>query len=172
MLRLLIEEIESAKQNWFIPAISSYRTLETVQKAKALGCGYRPDVGDWFGFGKSAAAVVSSWRFVAASPTAGSASTRICNRKDSLEYLRQLGEVSARRPNWPDVSSTAYRENGNTQALTPPIEVYSSRAFVQMPERSQKIADPLLQQTLADFKFGVDNVIFSVDTSQTGCWFC
>jgi len=33
-----------------------------------------------------------------------------------------------------------------------------------MPERSQKIADPLLQQTLADFKVGVDNVIFSVDT--------
>jgi len=36
----------------------------------------------------------------------------------------------------------------------------------------KKIADPLLQQTLADFKVGVDNVIFSVDTSQTGCWFC
>ena len=36
-----------------------------------------------------------------------------------------------------------------------------------MPERSQKqIADPLLQLTLADFKVGVDNVIFSVDTSQ------
>lgn len=36
-----------------------------------------------------------------------------------------------------------------------------------MPERSQKkSADPLLQLTLADFKVGVDNVIFSVDTSQ------
>jgi len=31
--------------------------------------------------------------------------------------------------------------------------------------QQKKIADPLLQQTLADFKVGVDNVIFSVDTS-------
>ena len=36
-----------------------------------------------------------------------------------------------------------------------------------MPERSQKkFADPLNEPTLADFKVGVDNVIFSVDTSQ------
>ena len=36
-----------------------------------------------------------------------------------------------------------------------------------MPGRSpKKIADPVNQQTLADFKVGVDNVIFSVDTSQ------
>ncbi len=36
-----------------------------------------------------------------------------------------------------------------------------------MPARTQKnIADPLKLQTLADFKVGVDNVIFSVDTSQ------
>jgi ADP-ribose pyrophosphatase YjhB (NUDIX family) len=35
-----------------------------------------------------------------------------------------------------------------------------------MPGRSQrKIADPVNPQTLADFKVGVDNVIFSVDTS-------
>jgi ADP-ribose pyrophosphatase YjhB (NUDIX family) len=30
----------------------------------------------------------------------------------------------------------------------------------------KKIADPVNQQSLADFKVGVDNVIFSVDTSQ------
>ncbi len=36
-----------------------------------------------------------------------------------------------------------------------------------MPGRTQKkIADPVNQQTLAAFKVGVDNVIFSVDTSQ------
>jgi ADP-ribose pyrophosphatase YjhB (NUDIX family) len=36
-----------------------------------------------------------------------------------------------------------------------------------MPTRIQrKIADPVNQQKLADFKVGVDNVIFSVDTSQ------
>ena len=36
-----------------------------------------------------------------------------------------------------------------------------------MPARTQKkIADSLKLQTLADFKVGVDNVIFSVDTSQ------
>jgi len=35
-----------------------------------------------------------------------------------------------------------------------------------MPGRTpKKLADPLVQQTLADFKVGVDNVIFSVDTS-------
>ncbi|MEB3182612.1 MAG: NUDIX domain-containing protein [Nostocaceae cyanobacterium] len=36
-----------------------------------------------------------------------------------------------------------------------------------MPGRTQKkIADPVNQQPLADFKVGVDNVIFSVDTAQ------
>ncbi len=36
-----------------------------------------------------------------------------------------------------------------------------------MPGRTQKkIADPVNKQTLAAFKVGVDNVIFSVDTSQ------
>ncbi|WP_017319327.1 NUDIX hydrolase [Mastigocladopsis repens] len=36
-----------------------------------------------------------------------------------------------------------------------------------MPGRNQrKIADPLKQPPLADFKVGVDNVIFSVDTAQ------
>jgi len=42
MLRLLIEEIESAKQNIDLyPQLSSYRTLETVQKAKERWGGYR-----------------------------------------------------------------------------------------------------------------------------------
>lgn len=35
-----------------------------------------------------------------------------------------------------------------------------------MPGRFQKNADSLSKQPLADFKVGVDNVIFSVDTSQ------
>ncbi len=35
-----------------------------------------------------------------------------------------------------------------------------------MPGRIQKNADSLNKQPLADFKVGVDNVIFSVDTVQ------
>jgi ADP-ribose pyrophosphatase YjhB (NUDIX family) len=36
-----------------------------------------------------------------------------------------------------------------------------------MPIRNQKkILNPINQQPLADFKVGVDNVIFSVDTAQ------
>jgi 8-oxo-dGTP diphosphatase len=35
-----------------------------------------------------------------------------------------------------------------------------------MPRGARKIADPVRQQTLADFKVGVDNVIFSVDTAE------
>jgi len=61
MLRLLIEEIESAKQNIDLyPQLSSYRTLETVQKAKERWGADTADVGDWFGFGKSAAALKKS----------------------------------------------------------------------------------------------------------------
>lgn len=49
----------------------------------------------------------------------------------------------------------------------PYSRIHSSTAFVQMPGRNQKkFSTSLNQQPLADFKVGVDNVIFSVDTEK------
>ncbi len=67
----------------------------------------------------------------------------------------------------PDVSSTAYRKHGDTQALTPPIQAYIHQEHLYKCEDTKERlrADPINIQTLANFKVGVDNVIFSVDTS-------
>jgi nicotinate-nucleotide adenylyltransferase len=127
MLRLLIEEIESAEQNIDLyPQLSSYRTLETVQKAKER---WGADADLTLVIGSDLVSQLPRWYQVEdllrqvqllVVPRPGYAI-----EKDSLEHLRQLGaEVVLADLTGPDVSSTAYRENGNTQALTPPIEAY------------------------------------------------
>ncbi|MCU0517558.1 MAG: nicotinate-nucleotide adenylyltransferase [Oscillatoria sp. Prado101] len=45
-----------------------------------------------------------------------------------IDQLRQMGtEVRVAQLSPPAVSSTAYRENGDTEALTPPVEAYIHR---------------------------------------------
>ena len=127
MLRLLIEEINPARQNIsFHPELSSYRTLSAVEKAKEL---WGADAEFMLVIGSDLVSQLPRWYQVEnllqqvqllVVPRPGYAI-----EEDSLEHLRQLGaEVAIADLTGPNVSSTAYRENGNTQALTPPIEAY------------------------------------------------
>ena len=129
MLQLLIEDINPPRNNiGFHPELSSYRTLSTVEKAKCwdanadftlvIGSDLVSQLPRWY-------AVEELLRQVEllVVPRPGYALD-----EDSLEHLRQLGATCAIADlTGPDVSSTAYRENGDTHALTPPIEAYIHR---------------------------------------------
>ena len=126
MLQLLIEDIDAARRNIsFHPEFSSKRTLETVQKAKYWGA----DAIFMLVIGSDLVSQLPRWYQVEALlqqvqllvvPRPGYAI-----EADSLERLRQLGaEVAIADFTGLDVSSTAYRQHGDTQALIPPIEAY------------------------------------------------
>lgn len=127
MLRLLIEDIEQERQNiGFHPELSSYRTVETVEKAAWR---WGSDAEFTLVIGSDLVSQLPRWYRVEdllrqvhllVVPRPG---YRV--EDGDLQPLRQLGaEVAIADLTGPDVSSTAYRENGDTQALTPPIEAY------------------------------------------------
>ena len=129
MLRLLIEDISPPRDNiGFHPELSSYRTLSTVEKAKR----WDADADFTLVIGSDLVSQLPRWYAVEellrqvellVVPRPGYALD-----EDSLESLRQLGARCAIADlTGPDVSSTAYRENGDTHALTPPIEAYIHR---------------------------------------------
>ena len=129
MLRLLIEDINPARHNvGFYPELSSYRTLSTVEMAKC----WDADADFTLVIGSDLVSQLPRWYEVEellrqvellVVPRPGYAL-----EEDSLERLRQLGaRVAIADLTGPDVSSTAYRENGDTHALTPPIEAYIHR---------------------------------------------
>jgi nicotinate-nucleotide adenylyltransferase len=130
MLRLLIEDIEPAGQNiGFYPELSSRRTLETVEKARdrwgadaeftlVIGSDLSGQLPRWY---KAEQLFLQVQLLVVPRPGYS------VNDAD-LQRLRQLGaKVAIADLTGPDVSSTAYRENGDTQALTPPIQAYIHR---------------------------------------------
>ena len=130
MLLLLIEDINPPRHNvGFYPELSSYRTLLTVQKAKER---WGADAEFTLVIGSDLVSQLPRWYEVAellrqvellVVPRPGYAL-----EEDGLEHLRQLGaRVALADLTGPDVSSTAYRENGDTHALTPPIEAYIHR---------------------------------------------
>lgn len=130
MLRLLIEDIDPPRQNiGFYPELSSRRTLETVEKAKER---WGADVVFTLVIGSDLVTQLLRWYRVEdllrqvqllVIPRPGYAI-----EEESLEKLRQLGTfVAIADLTAPDVSSTAYRENGDTQALTPPVKAYIHR---------------------------------------------
>ncbi len=130
MLRLLIEDIESPGQNvGFHPELSSRRTLETLEKARGrwgaeaeftlvIGSDLVSQLPRWY----KAEELFRQVQLLVV-PRPGYS----VNDAD-LQRLRQLGaKVAIADLTGPDVSSTAYRENGDTQALTPPIQAYIHR---------------------------------------------
>ena len=129
MLQLLIEGINPPRHNiGFHPELSSYRTLSTVEKAK----GWDANADFTLVIGSDLVCQLPRWYAVEellrqvellVVPRPGYALD-----EDSLEHLRQLGaKLAIADLTGPDVSSTAYRENGDTHALTPPIEAYIHR---------------------------------------------
>ena len=124
MLEILIKEIKPVRENISVCAeISSRRTLETVQKARAkwtdaqftlvVGSDIVGQLPDWYKIeellGQVGLLIV---------PRPGYAI-----EEADLEKLRQLGaKVEIADLEGPDVSSTAYREERDDSNLTPAIK--------------------------------------------------
>ncbi|HBE18409.1 MAG TPA: nicotinic acid mononucleotide adenylyltransferase [Cyanobacteria bacterium UBA11149] len=131
MLGLLIGEIETPRQNIRVyEELSSSRSLETVGKAKeiwvngeqfilVIGADLVTQMPRWYRIGELLQEVE-----LLVVPRLG---YEIKER--DLEELRQLGAtVAIADLNAPPVSSTAYRENGDRDALTPPVAEYIYQA--------------------------------------------
>ncbi|MEP0855761.1 nicotinate-nucleotide adenylyltransferase [Trichocoleus sp. DQ-U1] len=130
MLRLLIEEIHPSCHNiGLYPEFSSPRTLETVQKARqcwgisadftvVIGSDLVNQMPRWYRVEDLLQQV-----HLLVVPRPGYAID-----DSDLEALRQLGaQIAIADIKPPAVSSTAYRENGNRQALTTTVEDYIHR---------------------------------------------
>ncbi len=125
MLRLLVEEM-SQQNVGFHPELSSYRTLETVEKAKQR---WGEEVDLTLVIGSDLIFQLPRWYQVKdllqqvqllVVPRPGYAI-----ENDNIEGLRQLGgRIAIADLTGLDVSSTAYRKNGDTQVLTPLIQAY------------------------------------------------
>ncbi len=141
MLRLLIEDIDLPQYNiGFHPELSSYRTLETLEKAKEL---WGADANFTLVIGADLVNQLPRW--YRAEDLLRQVQLLVVPRpgyavKDvDLQQLRQLGaEVVLADLTGPDVSSTAYRENGDTHALTPPIEAYIHREHLYECQHAPK----------------------------------
>ncbi|MBE9049717.1 nicotinate-nucleotide adenylyltransferase [Nostocales cyanobacterium LEGE 11386] len=127
MLRLLITDIDAARHNIALEQdLSSFRTLETVEKAKSR---WGEDTEFTLVIGSDLLNQLPQWYRVAdllqqvqllIVPRPGYAID-----KPSLEAVQNLGgKIAIASLTGIDVSSTAYREHGDTQALTPPIVAY------------------------------------------------
>lgn len=127
MLRLLIADIHAAKQNIGLhQELSSHRTLETVYKAKqrwgsnaeftlAIGSDLVNQLSQWYGVEELLQQVQ-----LLIVPRPGYQIENL-----DLHPLEQLGaRFAIANMTAPDVSSTAYRESGDAEALTPPVEAY------------------------------------------------
>ena len=140
MLRLLIEDIQSAAQNiGFHPELSSYRTLETVEKAReywgsnaeltlVIGSDLVRQLPHWYRVEELLRQVQ-----LLVVPRPGYALS-----EPDLQQLRQLGTLAIAELTGPPVSSTAYRENNDTQALTPQIEAYIHQEHLYKCEEAAK----------------------------------
>lgn len=129
MLRLLINELDFSKQNIQVyPELSSSRTLITVERAQAhwtdaeftlvIGADLVEQLPKWF----CAEDLLRRVDLLLVPRPGYSLENR------DLIHLRQLGaEVTIADLNAPDVSSTAYREQGDTEGVIPPIQAYIDR---------------------------------------------
>jgi len=129
MLRLLIEDIPSRHNIGFHPDLSSYRTVETLEKAKAR---WGADADFTLVIGSDLVSQLPRWYSV--EDLLRQVQLLVVPRPGyrvedaDLQLLRHLGKkVAIADLTGPDVSSTAYRKNGDTQALTPPIQAYIHR---------------------------------------------
>ena len=127
MLKLLIEEIDSPYQNLGVyPNLSSPRTLETVAKVRhkwgmepqltlVVGSDLLSQMPQWYQIEQLLKQVG-----LQVVPRPG-----YVIKEQDLEQLKKLGaEIAIADVQVPAVSSTAYREKGNTEVLTAPVENY------------------------------------------------
>lgn len=130
MLRLLIEDIEQPRNNiCFHPELSSYKTLETLKQAREL---WGLDVEFTLVVGSDLLSQLPRWYRVEdllrqvrllVVPRLG-----YSVEDSNLQVLRQMGaDIAIANLSAPNVSSTAYRESGDPEVLTPPVEAYIHR---------------------------------------------
>ncbi|MDX2100061.1 MAG: nicotinate-nucleotide adenylyltransferase [Leptolyngbyaceae cyanobacterium bins.59] len=171
MLQLLVEGIESPRHNIGLhPDLSSSKTLETVERAHqrwpgteltlAIGSDLVAQLPKWY----HVEDLLSQVRLLVI-PRSGYSITEA-----DLGELRGMGaQVTIADLMGPAVSSTAFREAGEPEAVPPTVKAYIHRERLYEPAktsgRSTRKAT-VAAQNLADFKVGVDNAIFSVDTEQ------
>lgn len=126
MLLILIEEINSPRRNIFLhPELSSRRTIETVGRARdrwlnaeltlVIGSDLVKQLPRWYKIEELLRQVE-----VLVVPRPG-----YPVEEADLGQLRQVGaKVDIASMKGPNVSSTAYRERGDTSNLTPAIKAY------------------------------------------------
>jgi len=127
MLRLLIEEIDSPHQNLGVyPTLSSSRTVETVAKVRQQW-GMEPELT--LVVGSDLLSQMARWYQI--EKLLEQVGLQVIPRpgypikEQDLEQLRKLGaKIAIAHVQVPAVSSTAYREKGDTQALTDSVEDY------------------------------------------------
>jgi nicotinate-nucleotide adenylyltransferase len=142
MLRLLIADIEAPRQNIALEQdLSSFRTLETLEKAKLrwganteftliIGSDLLSQLPRWYRVEELLQQVQ-----LLIVPRPGYAIDGT-----SLEAVQQLGgKIAIASFTGLDVSSTAYRERGETEALTPPIVEYIHQQHLyKCPDATKK----------------------------------
>lgn len=130
MLRLLIADIDTPSKNVALEQeLSSLRTLETIEKAKQR---WGEDTGYTLVIGSDLLHQLPRWYKIEdllrqvqllVVPRPGYAID-----ESSLAGVQNLGgKIAIASLTGLDISSTAYREHGNSQALTPPIVAYIHR---------------------------------------------
>ncbi|MBW4677443.1 MAG: nicotinate-nucleotide adenylyltransferase [Desmonostoc geniculatum HA4340-LM1] len=130
MLQLLIADIDTPRQNIALEQeLSSFRTLETVEKAKlrwgdnveltlVIGSDLLTQLPRWYRIEDLLQEVQ-----LLIVPRPGYAID-----ESSLEVIQNLGgKMAIASLTGLDISSTAYREHGDSQALTPPVVAYINR---------------------------------------------
>ncbi len=130
MLQLLIADIDSPRHNIGLEQdLSSFRTLETVEKAIRR---WRNDAELTLVIGSDLLSQLPRWyRF---EDLLQQVQLLVVQRPGyvidefSLEGIRMLGgKIAIASFTGPEVSSTAYREHGDPDALTPPVVAYIHR---------------------------------------------
>lgn len=141
MLQLLIDDIQPPRPSVHLhQELSSFRSIETVEKAKqawgednefilVVGSDLLKQLPKWYRIEDLLQQVE-----LLVVPRPGYAIDEA-----NLERLRQMGgRVAIANLTGPDISSTAYREHGDSHALTPHVEAYIQREHLYKCEDAPK----------------------------------
>lgn len=144
MLQLLIHEIYPPRQTVQLhPALSHPRAIVTVERAQQTW----PNAEFTLVIGSDL--VVQLPRWYEAERLLQQVKVLVVPRwgyqltEAEVEPLRQLGgEVAIADLTVPGVSSTTYRQEGNPEIITPPIEAYIHRQHLYPPQKPCQDAPP------------------------------
>ncbi len=146
MLRLLISDIDPPRQNIGLnQELSSLRTLETLEKAKER---WGEEAEYTLVVGSDLVNQLPRWYRV--EDLLRQVQLLVVPRpgyeidEASLEQIRQLeGKIAIASLTGLNVSSTAYRQTGNSEAITPPVEAYIHRENLYKCEDAAKKRLPI-----------------------------